>query len=246
MQVEIWSDFVCPFCYIGKRKFEAALERFPNKNEVEVIYRSFELDPNAQKDVDYDVHDMLASKYGMSRERAKEMNDEMAGQAQSVGLTYHFDTMVVTNTFDAHRLAHFAAKHNKMAEMTERLLKAYFTESKHIGDHETLADLAAETGLDRKEVVRMLAGDEFTKEVHSDEQAASQLGARGVPFFVINRKYAISGAQSSEVFLQALLKAWEEVKPLTLLNAPGIDNSGEACVDGVCVAPSHELPGTNK
>ncbi|NRF96291.1 DsbA family oxidoreductase [Paenibacillus frigoriresistens] len=246
MQVEIWSDFVCPFCYIGKRKFEAALERFPNKNKVEVIYRSFELDPNAQKDVDYDVHDMLASKYGMSRERAKEMNDEMAGQAQSVGLTYHFDTMVVTNTFDAHRLAHFAAKHNKLAEMTERLLKAYFTESKHIGDHETLADLAAETGLDRKEVAGMLASVDYTKEVRSDEQAASQLGAMGVPFFVINRKYAISGAQSSEVFLQALQKAWEEVKPLTILNVPGIDDSGEACVDGVCVATSSELPGTNK
>ncbi|NOV04327.1 DsbA family oxidoreductase [Paenibacillus planticolens] len=246
MQVEVWSDFACPFCYIGKRKFEAALEQFPNKNEVEVIYRSFELDPNAPKDVDYDVHDMLASKYGMSREQAKGMNDQMVGQAQSVGLTYHFDTMVVTNTFDAHRLTQFAAKHNKMHEMTERLLKAYFTESKHIGDHETLAELAAEVGLDKNEVAAMLAGDDYTKEVRSDEQTASQLGARGVPFFVIDRKYGISGAQSSEVFLQAVQKAWEEVKPLTVLNAPGMDDAGEACVDGVCAAPSGEVPKTNK
>jgi predicted DsbA family dithiol-disulfide isomerase len=238
MKVEIWSDFVCPFCYIGKRRFEAALERFSNKNNVEVVYRSFELDPNAPRNVDYDVHEMLASKYGMSREKAKAMNDDMTRQAQSVGLTYHFDTAVVTNTFDAHRLAHFAGRYGKAQEMTERLLKAYFTDSRHIGDHETLAALAAEVGLDKDEAARMLAGDEFTKEVRHDEQEARRLGITGVPFFVINQKYAISGAQPSEVFVEALQKAWDEDHPLTLLNDPNNDVADGACVDGVCTPPA--------
>jgi predicted DsbA family dithiol-disulfide isomerase len=240
MKVEIWSDFMCPFCYIGKRRFEAALEQFSNKNEIEVVYRSFELDPNSKRDVNHDVHDLLASKYGMSRERAKEMNDNMVHQAQSVGLTYHFDTMIVTNTFDAHRLAHFAARYGKMHEMTERLLKAYFTDSKHIGDHETLANLAAEVGLDKNEAVQMLARDEFTNEVREDEQEANRLDIRGVPFFVINRKYAISGAQPSEVFLDALQKAWDEDKSLTVLTDAVSNETDAACVDGVCIPPSNE------
>ncbi|GGF99052.1 DsbA family oxidoreductase [Paenibacillus abyssi] len=242
MKVDIWSDFMCPFCYIGKRRFEAALERFSNKDDVEVVYRSFELDPNAKRDVDFDVHDMLASKYGMSRERAMSMNDDLTAQAQAVGLTYHFNTMILTNTFDAHRLAHFAAKHGKMTEMTERLLKAYFTESKHIGDHETLAALAEEVGLDKHEAAQMLAGDDYTKEVRADEQEAVNLGIRGVPFFVINNKYAVSGAQSSEVFLQALEKAWSEIKPpLTVLNESDDNAADAACVDGVCAAPANQL-----
>jgi predicted DsbA family dithiol-disulfide isomerase len=212
MKVEIWSDVMCPFCYIGKRRFEAALQQFPNKDDIEVVYRSFELDPNAKRDVNQDVHDMLASKYGMSREEAKAKNDEVAGQAKDLGLTYNFDNMILTNTFDSHRLMHFAASYGKMQEMTERLFKAYFTDSKHIGDHETLAALAAEVGLDKNEAAKMLAGDEYTKEVRADEHEAGQLGIRGVPFFVINRKYAISGAQPVEVFLEALQKAWDEYK----------------------------------
>jgi predicted DsbA family dithiol-disulfide isomerase len=212
MKIEIWSDVMCPFCYIGKRRFEAALQQFPNKDDIEVVYRSFELDPNAKRDVNQDVHDMLASKYGMSREEAKAKNDEVTGQAKELGLTYNFDNMIVTNTFDSHRLMHFAASYGKMQEMTERLFKAYFTDSKHIGDHETLAALAAEVGLDKDEAAKMLAGDEYTKEVRDDEHEGGQLGIRGVPFFVINRKYAISGAQPVEVFLDALQKAWDEHK----------------------------------
>ncbi|TDF94469.1 DsbA family oxidoreductase [Paenibacillus piri] len=240
MKVEIWSDFMCPFCYIGKRRFEAALEQFANNQQVEVIYRSFELDPQAQRDVGHDVHDMLAHKYGMSREQAKSMNDNLTAQAESVGLTYHFDTMILTNTFDAHRLAHFAAKYGRMHEMTERLLLAYFTESKHIGDHAALTDLAAEIGLDRDETARMLAGTDYTEEVRADEQEAAGLGIRGVPYFVINRKYAVSGAQQSELFLEALQKAWEEDRPLTVLNETGNGGSpsDEACADGTCAAPT--------
>jgi predicted DsbA family dithiol-disulfide isomerase len=240
MKVEIWSDFVCPFCYIGKRRFEAALEAFSNKNDIEVVYRSFELDPNAKKDVNHDIHQMLASKYGMSREKAKAMNDDLTGQATAVGLTYHFDTMILTNTFDAHRLAHFAAGAGKMHEMTERLLKAYFTESKHIGDHETLANLAAEVGLNKDEAAQILAGEGFTSEVRADEQKAVSLGIRGVPFFVIDSKYAVSGAQPTEVFLEALQKAWSDNKPpLVILNDSSQSATDAACADDVC-APSIE------
>lgn len=231
MKVEIWSDYMCPFCYIGKRRFEAALDKFANKDEIEVIQRSFELDPNAKRDVDFDVHDMLASKYGMSRDKAKEMNDNLTQQAQAVGLTYHFDTMVLTNMFDAHRLTQFAAKYGKMNEMAERLFHAYFTESKHLGDRETLTALAEEVGLDRVEAANMLAGSDYSQEVRADEQEASALGIRGVPFFVINRKYAVSGAQPSEVFLEALQKAWDESRPFTVVNESA-DQAG--CTDGVC------------
>ncbi|SFL99630.1 Predicted dithiol-disulfide isomerase, DsbA family [Paenibacillus sp. 1_12] len=241
MNIEIWSDFSCPFCYIGKRRFEEALALFPNKENVNVIYRSFELDPNAERDLPHGVNEMLASKYGMSVDKAKEMNAGVTAQAQSVGLTFNFDTMILTNTFDAHRLAHFANQHGLMYALTERLLHAYFTESKHLGDHETLAALAAEVGLDKDEALQVLAGDAFTAEVRNDEQEAGSLGVRGVPFFVINRKYAISGAQSSEVFLGAIQKAWDEDQPLTLLNDMGSDPADGTCDDGVC-APSQPKP----
>jgi predicted DsbA family dithiol-disulfide isomerase len=240
MKVEIWSDIACPFCYIGKRRFEAALEKFSNKQDIEVIYRSFELDPNAKRDVNQDVHDMLAAKYGMTRERAKAMNADVTGQAQTLGLAYNLDHMILTNTFDAHRLTHFAARYGLMHEMTELLFKAYFTDSKHVGDHETLTALAAEVGLDAEEAAKVLAGDEYSNEVRADQREAVRLGIRGVPFFVINSKYAISGAQPSEVFLDALRKAWDEDKPLTLLNKPDSNSNDEACVDGVCAPSAHK------
>lgn len=235
MKVEIWSDFVCPFCYIGKRRFEQALEKFPHKNHVEVIYRSFELDPHADRDSKYNTHEMLAAKYGMSYEQAQAMTNNVAQQAAGVGLTFRFNTAIQTNTFDAHRLMYFAARQGKMHEMTERLLQAHFTDSDHIGNHETLAALAENVGLDPNEAANMLAGDEHTAEVRNDEQEAKMMGIQGVPFFVINRKYAISGAQPSEVFLSALEKAWSEEQPLTILH----DLPGDGCTDIAC-APSSE------
>ncbi|MCQ6561041.1 DsbA family oxidoreductase [Paenibacillus mendelii] len=210
MKIEIWSDYLCPFCYIGKRKFENALVQFPHKDNVEVVFRSFELGPDAPKDPGLSMDQILASKYGMSLEQAKAANDNVASQAQTVGLTYHFDTMIPTNSFDAHRLTHYAAAQGKGAEMQERLFQAYFTDSSHIGDRETLAQLAAEIGLDRNEASAVLASDQYAQDVRADEQEGSQLGIKGVPFFVINRKYAVSGAQPSEVFLEALQKAWGE------------------------------------
>lgn len=230
MKVEIWSDVACPFCYIGKRSFEEALSQLSDKEQVEVVYRSFELDPKAPKVIEQDVHDMLATKYGMSREKAKEMGNNVSKMAESVGLTFEFDTMVLTNTFDAHRLTHHAAKYNQRPEMTEQLFKAYFTDSKHVGDHEILAALAENIGLNKQEVNDMLASSEYTAEVRAEEHEAQQLGVNGVPFFVINRKVGISGAQSAEYFLNALKQARDEEPKLTILSS----EDGSVCTDDGC------------
>ncbi|WP_068777319.1 DsbA family oxidoreductase [Paenibacillus sp. FJAT-26967] len=238
MKVEIWSDFVCPFCYIGKRRFEEALEQFAHKDEIEVVYRSYELDPNSPRDTNRSMAEILASKYGMSIEQAEATNANITEQAAGVGLTYRMDKLIPTNTFDAHRLAHYAGQHGKAHEMTELLLKAYFTDNKHIGDRDTLAALAAEIGLDKNEAAQVLASDQFTQEVRADEQEGADLGISGVPFFVIDRKYGVSGAQPGEVFVQALQKAWDEVKPsLTLVNDASSEAADDACSDGVCGVP---------
>ncbi|MFD0713806.1 DsbA family oxidoreductase [Paenibacillus sp. GCM10027626] len=237
MKVEIWSDFVCPFCYIGKRRFEAALQQFSNKGAVEVVFKSFELDPNAKRDGNPSVYDMLAAKYGMSREQAIANTNNLAQQAKALGLDYYFDRTILTNTFDAHRLTHFAATKGKLAEMTERLLKAHFTDTLHIGHQDTLADLAAEIGLDRDEALRVLTSSDYANEVRADEEEARRIGVKGVPSFVINRKYAISGAQPSEVFLEGLQKAWEEDHPLTVL---GGSAEGAVCTDEGCAIPGKE------
>ncbi|MFF2484285.1 DsbA family oxidoreductase [Paenibacillus sp. NPDC058071] len=231
MKVEVWSDFACPFCYIGKRRLEGALEQFAHRDDIEVEFRSFELDPNAPRDVNYSINEMLANKYGMTVEQAQANNHNLTEQARQLGLDYHMDKSVLTNMFDAHRLTHFAAQTGKREEMAERLFKGYFTDGKHLGDREALADMAAEIGLDRAEALAALNGADFTSEVRADEQEASQLGVRGVPFFVLDRKYAVSGAQPSEVFLQALEKAYAESKPFTVI---GDDSDEAACTDGVC------------
>ncbi len=208
MKVEIWSDFACPFCYIGKRRFEQAIEQFDG--DVKVEFRSFELDPNAPRKTDQDIHDMLAGKYGMTREKAKAMNDQMTEQAKEAGLDYQMDTIIPANTHDAHRLSHYAKEQGKMAEFTERIMKAYFTESKHIADFESLAQLAEESGLLKEEVLNVLESGKYSDQVRADQKEAAQVGVRGVPFFVFNEKYAVSGAQPVESFLQVLHKVGAE------------------------------------
>lgn len=210
MKVEVWSDFVCPFCYIGKRRLEAALDEFPHQEHVFVEYKSYELDPDAEVNPGMTMNELLAGKYGMSIEKAKEMNNNVIRQAADVGLIYNFDNMQPTNTFDAHRLAQYATKHNKGNEMTERLLKAYFTDSAHIGDHNTLIKLAVEIGLDQEEVETVLQTCKNTKNVRLDQEQAQEMGIQGAPFFVFNEKYAVSGAQPPEVFMEVLEKVWEE------------------------------------
>ena len=217
MKIEVWSDFVCPFCYIGKRRFEAALEKFTHQEYVLVEYKSFELDPNAEVNPGKTMNELLAGKYGLSIEKAKEMNDSVIRQAADVGLIYNFDNMQPTNTFDAHRLAQHAIKYDKGNEMTERLLKAYFTDSAHIGDHQTLIKLAVEIGLDQEEVKAILQSCKNTKNVRLDQEQAQEMGVQGVPFFVFNEKYAVSGAQPTEVFIEVLEKVWEEESEHSLI-----------------------------
>ncbi|MET1030677.1 DsbA family oxidoreductase [Domibacillus tundrae] len=204
MKVEIWSDFACPFCYIGKRRFEEAAAQFDENIKVE--FRSFELDPQAPKKADEDVHSMLAKKYGMTREKAKAMNDQLTAQAKEVGLEYNMDTLILANTHDAHRLSHFAKEKGKMNEFTERVLKAYFTESKHIADFDLLAGWAEEAGLVKEEAMDVLKSGKYSDRVRADQEEAREIGVEGVPFFVFNEKYAVSGAQSVEAFSQVLEK----------------------------------------
>ncbi|MGG7058848.1 DsbA family oxidoreductase [Clostridium tertium] len=212
MKVEIWSDIFCPFCYIGKRRFENALKNFSDKDDVEVIYRSFELNPDAPKVNNNSIHEAIAEKYGMSVEEAKLNNDGIVRQAASLGLEYNFDTLILTNSLDAHRLIHFAKDFNNMQEMTEALFKAYFTDSKNISDIDVLVDIADSIGLDKEEAIRFLNSDKYKNEVREDELLARKYGITSVPTFIFNDKFKVTGAQSEDVFLLALNKAIEEEK----------------------------------
>ncbi|MBT2724343.1 DsbA family oxidoreductase [Bacillus sp. ISL-46] len=237
MKIEVWSDYVCPFCYIGKRRLEVALDQFPHRDQVEVEFKSFELDPNSPKNIGQNIHEVLAKKYGMSVEKAKEANQGVGQQAATVGLEFNFDEMKPTNTFDAHRLAKFAKTQGKEAAVSEMLLHAYFTESKHIGDIETLSDLAEAAGLNRQEVLQVLNDKEaYATDVRQDESLAQQYGVRGVPYFVINQKYAISGAQPTETFMGALQKVWEEESPTPVLQDLSTEDE-VSCADGSCAIP---------
>ena len=207
MQVEIWSDIMCPFCYIGKRKFEAALEKFPKKNEVEIIWKSYQLDPNIKEQPGKDIYSYLAEAKGQSLEWSKKMHENVVNMAKSVGLEYNFDKAVIANSFDAHRVIQLAKKHGLGDAIEERLFKAYFTEGKNFADHETLAAIGEEVGLDRKEIISLLNSNDLADNVHSEIEEGMRLGLRGVPFFVFNRKIGVSGAQDSEIFLQALEEA---------------------------------------
>jgi predicted DsbA family dithiol-disulfide isomerase len=232
MRVEIWSDYVCPFCYIGKRKFEMALDQFAHKDTIETVYRSFELDPGADPHSNVSTYSMLASKYGMSIEQAKASTVNVAEQAAAVGMRFHFDGTVETNTFDAHRAVHFAAEQGKEKELAERLFKAHFTDGINVGSRDRLAELSGEAGLDSAEVAEMLASNRYADVVREEEEEGSRLGIRGVPFFVIDRKYAVSGAQSPEVFLDTLNKAWDEKYPGFIQVQDG--DVDAICTDGVC------------
>jgi len=232
MKIEIWSDINCPFCYMGKRNLEHALQEFPQKDEVEVVWKSFELDPYAEVDPQEDLYEKLSSKYGRLREWAVEMSQNVTERAAELGLNYDLDSTIPTNSLDAHRLLHLAAKHGLQDEAKERLLAAYFTEGKHIGKQETLQQIGETIGLDATTVRNMLTSDEFKEEVRKDEAEAQKLGIRGVPFFVINRKYGISGAQPAEVLLQALQQAKEEESPL--VEVSGSEKNQDGCSDDAC------------
>lgn len=207
MRVEIWSDIVCPFCYIGKRRFEAALSSYQGRDQVEVIWRSFQLDPETITDTNLSVAQSLAVKKGWSPDQTRAAMTHVIEMAKSVGLVYDFERAVVANTFDAHRLSHLAAQYGRQQDVEEHLFAAYFTEGKNIADHMILTEIGEKTGLNREQTEKALASGEFSSEVRQDLELARQFGISGVPFFVFNRQFAVSGAQDASVFLQALQKA---------------------------------------
>ncbi|MER6308485.1 DsbA family oxidoreductase [Streptomyces sp. NPDC001739] len=207
MRVEIWSDIACPWCYIGKARFEAGLAAFAHRDQVEVVHRSFELDPKAPPASDVPVLDMLAAKYGVSRAQAEQMEARVAAAAAEEGLGYRSDR-IHGNTFDLHRLLHLAEAHGRQEALLDAFYRANFAEARPLGDPAVLTELATGAGLPADEVARVLADpDAYAQEVRADERAAAELGATGVPFFVIDRRYGISGGQPAEVFRQALERA---------------------------------------
>jgi predicted DsbA family dithiol-disulfide isomerase len=234
LKVEIWSDVVCPWCYIGKRRFESALERFSHREAVEVVWRSFELDPTAPVRREGDAAERLASKYGMSRQQAVESQDRLTQTAAQEGLTFRFDLAQSGNTFNAHRLLHLADERGLQAEVKERLMQAYFSEAEPIGDVETLVRLVAEVGIPSAEARAVLSTDAYAEDVRADEREASELGISGVPFFVIDRRYGVSGAQSPDILLQALEQAWTESHPNLVLTPVGAAASDATCTDETC------------
>lgn len=229
MRVDIWSDVVCPFCYIGKRQFEIALDQFEHKKNVEVVWHSFELDPNTPVPSQGDLYTMLSTKYGISREKAVEMTQGVVGMAQLVGLSYDMDAAKPANTFDAHRIIHLATKYGKQDAAEERFFAAYFTEGKDIAHKATIKQLALELGLEATEVDEVLNSDAFANEVREDEATARRMNISGVPFFVINSKYGISGAQGGKTFLNALNGIWAEENPVAITTGDSCDVDGENC-----------------
>lgn len=228
MNVEIWSDIMCPFCYIGKRKFEAALKQFDHKEDIKVTWRSFQLNPELTAKPGTHIDQYLAEHKGWTLEYARKVNQQVTDMAKQAGLEYDFDKAVVANTALAHQLIHLAGKKGLGDAAKEALLKAYFTDGENVGDVETLVAIGAGLGLQQNEVREALETGKYEDEVFADQQRAAEIGVRGVPFFVFDEKYAVSGAQPSEVFLGALQQSWTEAQA-----AP--ENEGGFCtVDGEC------------
>ena len=234
MKVEIWSDLVCPFCYIGKRKFEHALEQFEHGNDIGIQWRSFELQPGLQTDGSKNQYEHLAESKGWTLEYSKQVHDQLTKKAKEEGLSYHFDKAIPANTFNAHRLSHLAGEHDLQDEAEERLFAAHFTEGKNIDDNQTLVQLGVEIGLPEDEIRGMLQGNVYADDVERDKVAAREVGVQGVPFFVVNNKYAISGAQPSEVFLDTLQKAYKEFKEEHTLDAITETDEASCSADGNC------------
>ncbi|MFD1032070.1 DsbA family oxidoreductase [Metaplanococcus flavidus] len=210
MKIEIWSDYVCPFCYIGKRTLEQALLKTGFNNQAQITFKAYQLDPATPENSSIPVYESLAAKFGQSVEHAKEMTKGVALHAQNVGLEYDFDNMVQANTLAAHRLVKWAETKSLDAALTEQLLKSYFINAEHIGEQEILLNNAEAVGLPRNEAKIVLDSEDFKTDVEQDIAEAGQLGVQGVPFFVINRKYAISGAQPLEAFVDSLKQIADE------------------------------------
>lgn len=234
MKIEIWSDVMCPFCYIGKRNFETALEQFANKDDIEIVWKSFQLDPSIPEIADESYLDYLVKLKGMSPGQVAGMLANVTQSAKEVGLEYNLDKSQIVNSFKAHRFIQFAKEKNLGTETEERLFRAFFTEAKNIADIETLAQLGKEIGLDENELKTAFTDDKYAYQVNQDIQEARTLGISGVPFFVFDRKFAVSGAQPPQVFSETLGKSfteWRKLNPETKLEV----TRGQSCsIDGAC------------
>ena len=231
LKIQIWSDVMCPFCYIGKRKIEEALQQFDNKESVVIEWKSFELDPSFDALPNESIVEHLADKYGKNTDWAQTMIDNMTENAKNSGLDFHFEKAILANSLNAHRLMHLAKKYNLSNEVKELLFKAYLTEGKNVNDWNTLQDIGQKAGLQIDKIKALIDSESYIKEVRQDQQEAQAIGVTGVPFFVFDTKYAVSGAQATEVFSKTLQKAWEEgnynskiiLQNLTDENSCGID-----------------------
>jgi protein disulfide-isomerase len=232
LKVQIWSDIMCPFCYIGKRRIEEALQNFEHKEAVEIEWKSYQLDASFIASPEDNMVEHLAEKYRKDKDWAQNMLDNMTQNAKTEGLDFHFEKAILANSFNAHRLLHLAKKYNLANDLEELLFKAYLTEGKNVNDLDTLSKLGIEVGLDSEEITQVLNSDTYGAGVKKDQEEANAIGVQGVPFFVLDNKYAISGAQPASAFLETLEKVWQEgkfeIKP-TLLNT----TDGESCgIDG--------------
>ena len=232
MKIEVWTDYVCPFCYIGKRQLEKAIENSGYEGQITVEFKSFLLDPTTPIDTEESIYTSLARKYNMSEQEAKNMTSNVASRAKEVGLDYNFDDMKTANTTAAHRLAKLATTQGKAEIYNERLMRAYFLEGEAIGRHDVLKRLAKEAQLDMKAVERVLESNEYEEAVEQDIYEAQQIGVRGVPFFVFNNKYGLSGAQPQSLFEQTIEQAASEAGLKKQLKV--ISPDGAICSDGQC------------
>jgi predicted DsbA family dithiol-disulfide isomerase len=228
MKIEIWSDVACPWCYIGKRRFETALAAFPHRDSVEVQWRSYQLDPTLPEHYDGTELDYLSTRKGLAPGQVTQMFEHVAAQAKGEGLNYRFDAVVVANSFTAHRLIHLAAAHGQQDAAKERLLSDHFEHGKDIGNQEYLTALGLDLGLDASELAELFSTDTYADAVRNDIAEARALGLSGVPFFVIDRKFGLSGAQPAETFSAALEQAWQDTHPLVMVGAAGAGPAADA------------------
>lgn len=234
MKIEIWSDVMCPFCYIGKRNLETALERFAHKDHIEIIWKSYQLDPSFPEAVKENYQEYLVKRKGMTAEQVKGMLDNVSQSAKQVGLDYHLDQSIIVNSLNAHKLIQYAKTKGFGNQIEERLFLAFFTEGKNIADLDTLTQLGKDIGLDESVIETAFTDEKYASLVKQDIQEAQQIGVQGVPFFVLDRKYAVSGAQPPQAFLESLEKAfteWRQLNPVTKLEV----TQGKSCSpDGAC------------
>jgi predicted DsbA family dithiol-disulfide isomerase len=230
MKIEIWSDVMCPFCYIGKNNFEEALAQLPFKDEVEVEWKSFQLDPSLDPKETKSTFDYFREKKGFPEAQAQQMISQVTQMGAGAGIDFRFEKALITNTFSAHKILHLAKEYNKANEMEEALFIAHFIDGKNVGDHETLVSLAASLGIGQEEARQVLHSDAFDAEIGKDIEEAGINGVSGVPFFILNGKYAVSGAQPAELFVSALQQTYDEtVAPLKIRTDNGASCDADGC-----------------